>query len=92
MATAEVRTTRLLPLLALLAAVPNATVHASDVAFNAYLGIPLDGSSPFFGANCELDPVYCDRIIARWEAYANDEAEQVVCGWPRGSRLMEAAE
>lgn len=23
---------------------------------------------------CEIDPVYCDRIIARWEAYANDEA------------------
>jgi hypothetical protein len=23
----------------------------------------------------ELDPVYCDRILARWEAYAHDEAE-----------------
>jgi DNA modification methylase len=29
---------------------------------------------------CELDPVYCDRIIARWEAFANDEAEQIACG------------
>lgn len=31
----------------------------------------------------ELDPIYCDRILARWEAYAKDEAVQVVCGWPR---------
>lgn len=30
---------------------------------------------------CELDPVYCDRIIARWEAYANDEAVQLLCGF-----------
>lgn len=29
---------------------------------------------------CELDPIYCDRIIARWEAYAKDDAEQVVYG------------
>jgi DNA modification methylase len=29
---------------------------------------------------CELDPVYCDRILARWEAYANDEADLVACG------------
>lgn len=28
----------------------------------------------------ELDPIYCDRIIARWEAFAKDEAEQVGCG------------
>jgi DNA modification methylase len=26
---------------------------------------------------CEIDPVYCDRIIARWEAYAHDEAKLV---------------
>jgi DNA modification methylase len=32
---------------------------------------------------CELDPIYCDRILVRWEAYAKDEAVQVVCGWPR---------
>jgi hypothetical protein len=32
---------------------------------------------------CELDPVYCDTIIARWEAQARDKAEQLVCGWPR---------
>ena len=30
---------------------------------------------------CELDPVYCDRIIRRWEAWAKDEAEQLVCGF-----------
>ncbi len=28
----------------------------------------------------ELDPVYCDRIIRRWETYAKDEAELVACG------------
>lgn len=32
---------------------------------------------------CEIDPIYCDRILARWEAYAKDEATQLVCGWPR---------
>jgi DNA modification methylase len=29
---------------------------------------------------CELDPIYCDRILARWEAYAKDEAERLACG------------
>ena len=29
---------------------------------------------------CELDPVYCDRIIARYEAFAKDEAELMACG------------
>jgi DNA modification methylase len=28
----------------------------------------------------ELDPVYCDRILTRWEAYAKDEAECLACG------------
>ena len=32
------------------------------------------------GFVCELDPVYCDRIIRRWETYAKDEALQLVCG------------
>ena len=36
----------------------------------------------------ELDPIYCDRILARWESYARDEAECLVCGWPQ----LEAAE
>lgn len=26
---------------------------------------------------CELDPVYCDRIIARWETYAKDDASLI---------------
>ena len=41
----------------------------------------------------ELDPIYCDRILARWEAYAKDDAELVVCGWGQsGTDQMEAAE
>ena len=26
---------------------------------------------------CEIDPLYCDRIIARWEAYAKDDAKLI---------------
>ena len=26
---------------------------------------------------CEIDPIYCDRIIARWEIHAKDEAELI---------------
>ncbi len=44
------------------------------------------------GYLCELDPIYCDRILARWEAYAKDEAEQVVCGWQPPAVKLEAAE
>ncbi|WP_370321917.1 site-specific DNA-methyltransferase [Oricola sp.] len=40
---------------------------------------------------CELDPVYCDRIIRRWEAYAKDDAEQVACGLDLTSAFREAA-
>lgn len=29
------------------------------------------------GYLCEIDPIYCDRILARWEAFAHDEAECV---------------
>ncbi|WP_411815967.1 site-specific DNA-methyltransferase [Hyphococcus sp. DH-69] len=32
------------------------------------------------GYLCELDPIYCDRIIRRWEAFTKDEAEQIICG------------
>lgn len=32
---------------------------------------------------CEIDPIYCDRILARWEAFAKDEATLLACGWPR---------
>jgi hypothetical protein len=39
----------------------------------------------------ELDPVYCDRMLARWEAQAKDGAEQVVCGWaPPGATNVAA--
>ena len=45
------------------------------------------------GYLCELDPIYCDRILARWETYAKDEAEQLVCGWQAPSaQSLEAAE
>ncbi|WP_428515362.1 DNA-methyltransferase [Roseovarius sp.] len=44
------------------------------------------------GYLCELDPIYCDRILARWEAYAKDEAEQLVCGWQPAAVTLEAAE
>jgi DNA modification methylase len=30
---------------------------------------------------CEYDPVYCDRIIRRWERYAKDDAERIACGF-----------
>ena len=29
------------------------------------------------GYLCELDPIYCDRIIARWEAFSHDEAVKI---------------
>jgi DNA modification methylase len=29
---------------------------------------------------CELDPIYCDRILRRWEIFAKDDAEHVACG------------
>jgi DNA modification methylase len=29
---------------------------------------------------CELDPIYCDRILARWEKFAKDDAELIACG------------
>ena len=41
---------------------------------------------------CELDPVYCDLIIRRWEAYAKDEAEQIACGLQIDIQNREAAE
>ena len=45
------------------------------------------------GYLCELDPIYCDRIIRRWEAYAKDEAELVACGIDVHRRqILEAAE
>jgi DNA modification methylase len=29
---------------------------------------------------CELDPIYCDRILDRWETFAKDDAERIACG------------
>ena len=29
---------------------------------------------------CELDPIYCDRMLRRWEIFAKDDAEHVACG------------
>lgn len=40
----------------------------------------------------EIDTIYCDRIIARWEAFAKDEAIQLLCGWPQQARNLEAAQ
>ncbi len=39
---------------------------------------------------CELDPVYCDRIIQRWEAFAHDEAQLIACGVPTGDAASAA--
>jgi DNA methylase len=41
---------------------------------------------------CELDPIYCDRIIARYEAFAKDEAQLVVCGIEQAMPHRLAAE
>lgn len=44
------------------------------------------------GYLCEYDPIYCDRIIARYEAYAHDEAERLACGLADPSHeAMQAA-
>ena len=44
---------------------------------------------------CEIDPVYCDRIIRRWEIYAKDDAELIACGigreGPASGNKQEAA-
>ena len=37
---------------------------------------------------CELDPIYCDRILARWEVYAKDDAERLVDGQPVDARHL----
>lgn len=41
---------------------------------------------------CEIDPQYCDRIIARYESFAKDEAELILCGLPTASGKRMAAE
>ena len=39
---------------------------------------------------CELDPLYCDTILKRWEEFAQDAAVQLVCGW-QGPDAQSAA-
>lgn len=39
----------------------------------------------------ECDPLYCDRILARWEAHAHDEAELVACGVETGAGRLPSA-
>jgi DNA modification methylase len=43
------------------------------------------------GYLCELDPIYCDRIIRRWETFAKDDAELIVCGVGADGDVQEAA-
>lgn len=40
----------------------------------------------------ELDPVYCDRILARYEAYAKDDADLVACGFASRAPLKWSPE
>ena len=43
------------------------------------------------GYLCELDPIYCDRIIQRWETYARDDAERIACGIDTAPEQRQAA-
>ena len=43
------------------------------------------------GYLCELDPIYCDRILRRWELFAKDDAELIACGSGRDPRLASIA-
>ena len=40
---------------------------------------------------CEIDPIYCDRILARWEAYAQDDATRLDAGGPADAGGPEVA-
>ena len=40
---------------------------------------------------CELDPVYCDRILRRWEHYAGGDAVLIACGLDDRPALKAAA-
>ena len=50
---------------------------------------PQDRPARAFCANSI--PIYCDRIIRRWEAYAKDEAKQIACGIDHAGRQAEEA-
>jgi DNA modification methylase len=43
------------------------------------------------GYLCELDPIYCDRILRRWETFAQDEAVLLACGIDAGRDCRVAA-
>jgi hypothetical protein len=47
---------------------------------------------PVIRGQGERDPIYCDRIISRYEAYAKDEAELVACGLASPPAIGIAAE
>ncbi len=69
----------------------------SPGAATLYLNLFSGSGSTLIAAHktarrAELDPVYCDRIIARWETYAKDEAELVACGLPLPAQSQQAAE
>lgn len=40
----------------------------------------------------EIDPIYCDRLIRRWEIFAKDDAELIACGVGSNAVMKEAAE
>lgn len=41
---------------------------------------------------CEIDPIYCARILHRWSIYANDTPERILCGLKsKSSHTQEAA-
>lgn len=41
---------------------------------------------------CELDTIYCERIIRRWEAFAKDDAELMACGVPQHNDAVQVGE
>ena len=41
---------------------------------------------------CELDPLYCARIIKRYERFAKDDAIKVACGINTLTPITQAAE
>ncbi len=46
------------------------------------------------GYLCEIDLIYCDGIIRRWEMFAKDDAELIACGVPQSilNASLQAAE
>ena len=40
---------------------------------------------------CELDPLYCDRILQRWETFAKDEPNLSPVGFPAGRQTTKGS-